>query len=242
MKAFVAEGVCRRYGRQEVLKDFTLSVEAGGLEVLMGPSGSGKSTFLHIAAGLLSADSGSILIGGEDIVKMSDSKATKFRRRHVGVVFQAFNLLNEKTVLQNVLLPLALESRASARRPETIARAESLLARLGLEAKAGARPEELSGGEQQRVALARALIAEPEIILADEPTGNLDASSAKVTCEMLRTVTAGEKSAVLMVTHDPVVAAYANKVHFLNNGRAVDSFSPNGDAALISRRYLETYQ
>ena len=101
--------VSRRYGKQEVLKDFSLSIEAGSFEALMGPSGSGKSTFLHVAAGLLAADAGSVEIGGKDVVKMSDAEATKFRRRHVGVVFQAFNLLNEKTVRENILLPLLLD-------------------------------------------------------------------------------------------------------------------------------------
>ena len=103
MEALKAIGVSRRYGKQEVLKDFSLAIEAGSFEALMGPSGSGKSTFLHIAAGLLAADAGSVEIGGKDVVKMSDSEATKFRRRHVGVVFQAFNLLNEKTVRENYL-------------------------------------------------------------------------------------------------------------------------------------------
>ena len=113
--ALKAEDVCRRYGRQEVLKDFSLSIEAGSFEALMGPSGSGKSTFLHLAAGLLAADAGSIEVGGKDVTKMSDSEVTKFRRRHVGVVFQAFNLLNEKTVRENILLPLALDGAISLR-------------------------------------------------------------------------------------------------------------------------------
>ena len=106
--ALKAEGICRKYGKQEVLKDFSLNIEEGGFEALMSPSGGGKSTFLHIAAGLLAADAGSVLVGGKDIVKMSDAEATKFRRRHVGVVFQSFNLLNEKTVRENVLMPLRL--------------------------------------------------------------------------------------------------------------------------------------
>ena len=115
MNALKAIGVSRRYGKQEVLKDFSLSIEAGSFEALMGPSGSGKSTFLHIAAGLLGADAGSVEIGGEDVTKMSDTAATKFRRRHVGVVFQAFNLLNEKTVRENVLLPIQLDGKSKSK-------------------------------------------------------------------------------------------------------------------------------
>ena len=239
MKALKAEGVCRKYGKQEVLKDFSLSIEAGSFEALMGPSGSGKSTFLHIAAGLLAADAGSVEIGGKDVVKMSDTEATKFRRRHVGVVFQAFNLLNEKTVKENVLLPLKLDGEAKSK-VEVEQRMESLFMLLGLEGVEKKMPEELSGGEQQRVAIARALIAEPEIVLADEPTGNLDAKSAKGICEILKGL--GGKSAILVVTHDPVVAACAKKVHFLKEGRIAASCETAGAAGLVSEKYLETYR
>ena len=240
MKALKANGVCRKYGKQEVLKDFSLELEAGSFEALMGPSGSGKSTFLHIAAGLLGADAGSVEIGGEDVTKMSDSEATKFRRRHVGVVFQAFNLLNEKTVLENILLPLKLDGKTYCRRLADRAPASLLAEELGLANLLDKRPEELSGGEQQRVAIARALIAEPEIVLADEPTGNLDAKSAKDICEILKGLNG--KSAILVVTHDPVVAACAKKVHFLRDGKIAASYETNGDAALVSQKYLETYR
>ena len=240
MEALKASGVCRKYGKQEVLKDFSLSVEAGSFEALMGPSGSGKSTFLHIAAGLLAANAGSVEIGGKDVVKMSDTEATKFRRRHVGVVFQAFNLLNEKTVRENILLPLELDGGARGiARPTVAGRLAELSEKLGIAGLLGKRPEELSGGEQQRVAIARALIAEPEIVLADEPTGNLDAKSAKGICEILKEINA--KSAILVVTHDPVVAACAKKVHFLKDGKIALSFETDGDAAKVSERYLETY-
>jgi len=237
MEALKANGICRKYGRQEVLKDFSLTVEHGSFEALMGPSGSGKSTFLHVAAGLLSADAGSVLIGGQDVVKMSDAAATKFRRAHVGVVFQAFNLLNEKTVRENILMPLRLDGRKSS------PRLDALLSQLGLEAVADKKPEELSGGEQQRVAIARALVAEPDVVLADEPTGNLDAKNAKAICELLKSVNASEKkTAILVVTHDPVVAACAKKVHFLREGRIAATFDTHGDAAEVSKRYLETYR
>ena len=239
MKALKANGVSRNYGKQMVLQDFSLEIESGGFESLMGPSGSGKSTFLHIAAGLLAADAGSVEIGGKDVVRMSDSEATKFRRRHVGVVFQAFNLLNEKTVRENVLLPLKLDGKSKSE-VEVEQRTEALLRLVGLEGMDKKLPEELSGGEQQRVAIARALIAEPEIVLADEPTGNLDAKSAKDICEILRGLNG--KSAILVVTHDPVVAACTKKVHFLKDGKIAASYETNGDAALVSEKYLETYR
>ena len=239
MKALKANGVSRNYGKQMVLQDFSLEIESGGFESLMGPSGSGKSTFLHIAAGLLAADAGSVEIGGKDVVRMSDSAATKFRRRHVGVVFQAFNLLNEKTVRENVLLPLQLDGKSKSE-VEVEQRTEALLRLVGLEGMEKKLPEELSGGEQQRVAIARALIAEPEIVLADEPTGNLDAKSAKDICEILRGLNG--KSAILVVTHDPVVAACTKKVHFLKDGKIAASYETNGDAALVSEKYLETYR
>ena len=251
--ALKAEGICRKYGKQEVLKDFSLNIEEGGFEALMSPSGGGKSTFLHIAAGLLAADAGSVLVGGKDIVKMSDAEATKFRRRHVGVVFQSFNLLNEKTVRENVLLPLELDGVKACSlcggetpppRDSDVARggavsAAQLVAKLGIAGLLEKKPEDLSGGEQQRVAIARALITEPEIVLADEPTGNLDAKSAKDICEILRGLNG--KSAILVVTHDPVVAACAKKVHFLKDGKIAASFETNGDAALVSQRYLEVF-
>ena len=241
--ALKAEGVCRKYGKQEVLKDFGLAIEAGSFEALMGPSGSGKSTFLHIAAGLLAADAGSVEIGGRDVVKMSDSEATKFRRRHVGVVFQAFNLLNEKTVRENILLPIQLDNGfglAAKGRRDGAERLGELAEKLGIVGLLEKKPEELSGGEQQRVAIARALIAEPEIVLADEPTGNLDAKSAKGICEILKGLDG--KSAILVVTHDPVVAACAKKVHFLKDGKITSSFETEGDPAKVSERYLETYK
>ena len=233
-----ASGVCRKYGSQEVLKGFSLSVEAGGFEALMGPSGSGKSTILHIAAGLLSADAGSVRIGGEDVTKMSDAAATKFRRRHIGVVFQAFNLLNEKTVRENIVLPLRLGGRPSAARLASAL--DPLVAALGLADLLEKKPEELSGGEQQRVAIARALVAGPDVVLADEPTGNLDAASAKEICAILKGVDAA--SAILVVTHDPVVAASATRVHFLKDGKIAASCETNGDAARVSQKYLETYR
>jgi|P1105metagenome_2_1110788.scaffolds.fasta_scaffold38128_2 ABC-type lipoprotein export system ATPase subunit len=237
MEALKASGVCRRYGNQEVLKDFSLTVQEGGFEALMGPSGSGKSTFLHLAAGLLSADAGEILVGGRDVVKMGDTEATKFRRRHVGVVFQSFNLLNEKTVRDNIVLPLRLDG---AKVDES--RLASLVSALGIDGILHKKPEELSGGEQQRVAIARALLAEPDVVLADEPTGNLDAKASRAICALLGDLHKSEKSAILVVTHDPQVAAAAQKVHFLKDGKIAASHDTKGDPELVSKLYLETYR
>lgn len=241
MQALKATGICHAYGkggaRVDVLKDFSLELEPGAFEVLMGPSGSGKSTFLHLAAGLLAADAGSIEIGGTEVTRLSDSAAAKFRRRHLGVVFQNFNLLETLTVAENIVLPVRLDHG----KPDQL-RVESLLKKLGLVGKAMRHPGELSGGERQRVAIARALYAQPDVILADEPTGNLDVAAAKEICGLLRTLNAEERSAILLVTHDPVVAASASKVHFLKEGRITASFRPDHSAEEISKRYLEAYR
>ena len=240
MDAIKANGVWRGYGAQEVLKGLDLTLGAGAFEALMGPSGCGKSTFLHLAAGLIAADKGKIEIGGCDITKMGDTAATKFRRRHVGVVFQAFNLLNEKTVLQNILLPLKLDG-VNVRAPAVRERTESIMKELGISDLSGKMPEDLSGGEQQRVAIARALVADPDVVLADEPTGNLDVAAAKGICTLLKGLNRGGKTAILVVTHDPQVAACAEKVHFLKDGVIAASHETEGSAERVSKLYLETY-
>lgn len=236
MTALKAYEVTRKFGAQEVLKGFSLALEEGAFEAIMGPSGSGKSTFLHIAAGLVAADSGSVEIGGKDVTKMSDKAVTIFRRRNIGVVFQAFNLLNEKTIRENILLPAKLD-----RAKVDEGRFGRLVELLGLGGMLGKKPEQLSGGEQQRVAIARALIANPSVVLADEPTGNLDAKSSKGICALLKELNETVKSAILVVTHDPVVAAAAKKVNFLKDGRIVASHETNGDPERVSKLYLETY-
>ena len=241
MDAIEASGVWRGYGAQEVLKGLDLTLGAGAFEALMGPSGCGKSTFLHLAAGLIAADRGTIEIGGRDITRMGDTAATKFRRRHVGVVFQAFNLLNEKTVLQNVLLPLRLDG-VNVRDHEVRERAESVMKELGIADLSGKMPEDLSGGEQQRVAIARALVADPDVVLADEPTGNLDVAAARGICALLKGINRGGKTAILVVTHDPQVAACAEKVHFLKDGAIAASHGTEGSAERVSQLYLETYR
>lgn len=241
MDALKAVGVCRSYGKGEVktdvLNDFSLTLAPGAFEALMGPSGSGKSTFLHLAAGLLAPDAGTIEIGGKSITSMNDAGVTVFRRKHVGIVFQNFNLLESLDVAENIVLPV----RLAHSRPDAD-RLASLVSRLGLEGMEKRHPAELSGGERQRVAIARALFAEPDVILADEPTGNLDVASSHSICSLLAELNRVEKSAVLLVTHDPVVAAVADKVHFLRNGKIAASFDTAHDPAAVSARYLETYR
>lgn len=239
MKALTATGVCRTYGAREVLKDFDLTLVPGAFAALMGPSGSGKSTFLHLAAGLLAADAGTITIGETVITQLGDGAAARFRRRHIGVVFQAFNLLNERTVAENILMPLTLDGKGKTSAAR--ARLAALAERLGLTPHLNKKPEELSGGEQQRVALARALMINPTVILADEPTGNLDAQAAKEICRLLKELNAEEKVAILVVTHDPVVAACAQTAHFLRDGKLAQSIETHGDPTRISQLYLETY-
>ena len=234
--ALTARGVCRAYGRRKVLDGFSIAVGEGEFAALMGPSGSGKSTFLGIAAGLLAADAGTVEVGGKDITAMGDREATVFRRRHIGVVYQAYNLLESATIAENIAMPVRLDRGRVDK-----ARLEGIVAALGLAGCERKRPAELSGGERQRAAIARALFAEPAVVLADEPTGNLDMASARAVCERLRFVNESERSAILLVTHDPVVAANAKTVHFLKEGRIAASFETNHDPAEISRRYLETY-
>ena len=240
MDALKATGLAHAYGkgaaRVDVLKDFNLVLAPGAFEALMGPSGSGKSTFLHLAAGLISPAAGTIEIGGTDVTAMSDSAAARFRRRHVGVVFQGFNLLDALTVAENIVLPVKLDHGRPDRE-----RLAALVKKLGLDGKETRRPPELSGGERQRVAIARALFAEPDVILADEPTGNLDMAASRDFCALLKELNAGEKSAILLVTHDPVVAAAASKVHFLQDGRVAASCETEADAEKVARKYLEVY-
>ncbi len=236
--ALTATGLTHAYGKGatqvDVLKDFSLSLAPGAFEALMGPSGSGKSTFLHLAAGLIGPRAGRIEIGGTDVTALSDSAAAKFRRRHVGVVFQNFNLLDSLTVAENIALPVKLDHG----RPDP-ARLAELVGKLGLSGKETRRPPELSGGERQRVAIARALFAEPDVILADEPTGNLDVAASRALCALLKEINATEKSAILLVTHDPVVAAAASRVHFLKDGHIAASCETDGDAEKVAGKCLE---
>ena len=218
MEALKAEGVSRDFGGRTVLQNFSYTLPAGGFEALMGPSGSGKSTFLHLAAGLLSADAGEIFVGGRDVVKMRDGESARLRRRHVGVVFQAFNLLNEKTVAENIALPLKLDGRKVDR-----ARLDSLARLLGISALLDRRAERLSGGEQQRVAIARALAKNPKLLLCDEPTGALDYVTGKSILKLLQDTCRSTGKTVIVITHNTAITAMADRVIQVRSGQIVSN-------------------
>lgn len=238
-KALEITGLRKTFGSGETavaaVKDAAFSMEAGAFEAIMGPSGSGKSTFLHLVAGLLAPDDGSIKVGGEEITGMADRELTLFRRRRIGLVFQDFNLIPTLTARENIELPLLLDGTASA----NAARIEEIVRLLGLEARLDHLPQNLSGGERQRVAIARALAGAPAIVLADEPTGNLDTPAAHSLCRLLRSLNSELGASILLVSHDPVVAAATDRVHILRDGCFCSSFNPFGDAAAVSSRYVE---
>ena len=221
--------------RVTVLDGVDLKLERGVFDAVMGPSGSGKSTLLHLLAGLITSDGGDIRIGGVSISAMNDNEVTCFRRRRIGLIFQDFNLIPTLTAEENIVLPLLLDRKAPDAKD-----LEALLAKLGLTSRRTHVPFKLSGGERQRVAIARALVTQPDIILADEPTGNLDSPAGRAFCELLRKMNEEDGCTILMVSHDPVVAAAAKRVHLLKDGRFVDCFETRHDAALVSSRYLET--
>jgi len=192
----------------------------GGFTAIMGPSGSGKSTLLHCMAGLDALTSGSVYIGGTDLTTLSDKELTLLRRERLGFVFQSFNLVPTLTAAENITLPLRLGGRqADEQWLDTLVRA------LRIEERLRHRPSELSGGQQQRVAAARAMVARPELIFADEPTGNLDSRSATELLEMTRAAVTGFGQTVVMVTHDARAASYADRVVFLADGRIVESLT-----------------
>jgi putative ABC transport system ATP-binding protein len=196
------------------LDGLTLSLPAGSFTAIMGPSGSGKSTLLQCAAGLDQPTDGQVFVAGEELTGGSETDLTKFRRQRIGFVFQQFNLLPTLTVLQNVTLPLRLAGRRVDRR-----HCRSMLEQVGLGDRLDHRPAELSGGQQQRVAIARALVTEPSVIFADEPTGALDTRSARAILALLQEAVRVYDQTVVMVTHDPVAASYADDVVFLADGR-----------------------
>lgn len=223
--------VSRRYGTAvRALDDVSLSCPAGSWTAVMGPSGSGKSTLLHCAAGLDRVSGGQVVLAGRDVTAASDDVLTELRRRTIGFVFQSFNLVSSLTAEQNVVLPLKL---AGVRVPKS--RARAVLASVGLAERAHHRPRELSGGQQQRVAIARAMISQPAVLFADEPTGALDSNSARTVLELLRHMVSGAGQTILMVTHDPAVAASADAVVFLADGRIVDRLERATTRAVADR-------
>ncbi|MGW9404201.1 ABC transporter ATP-binding protein [Arthrobacter sp. NPDC055585] len=202
------------------LRDVSLAVPAATFTAVMGPSGSGKSTLLQSAAGLDVPDAGQVRLGGTEISRLRGKALTRYRRDHVGFVFQSYNLLPQLTVTANVTLPLLLAGRGTDR-----AWLEYVLGAVGLTGLGGRKPQELSGGQQQRAAIARALITRPDVVFADEPTGALDSGTARQVLELLRHTVSALNQTVVMVTHDPVAASYADTVIFLADGHIDGSIS-----------------
>jgi putative ABC transport system ATP-binding protein len=230
-------GVTKTYGRGEgtvrALDDISLAFQPGTFTAIMGPSGSGKTTLLQCAAGLDRPDRGTVRIGGTELTGMRERRLARLRRESVGFVFQSFNLLPSLTAAQNTILPLRLAGQHPRRRV-----AGEALDRVGLAERAGHRPAQLSGGQQQRVAIARALVTEPDVIFADEPTGALDTRSAREVLGVLRDLTDHDGRTLVMVTHDPVSAAVADRIVFLADGRVVDEIS-GAPAEVVADRLLD---
>ncbi|MEU8729631.1 MULTISPECIES: ABC transporter ATP-binding protein [Streptomyces] len=220
------------YGQGETqvvaLDRVSIDFRQAELTAIMGPSGSGKSTLMHCVAGLDTFSSGSVRIGETELGSLKDKQLTKLRRDKIGFIFQAFNLLPTLTALENITLPMDIAGRKPDKQW-----VDSVIEMVGLSGRLGHRPAQLSGGQQQRVAVARALASRPEIIFGDEPTGNLDSRSGAEVLGFLRNSVRELGQTVVMVTHDPVAAAYADRVVFLADGRIVDEvYGPTADSVL----------
>jgi predicted ABC-type transport system involved in lysophospholipase L1 biosynthesis ATPase subunit len=215
--AIQVEAVKKQYGTLEVLRGVGFSVPAGKLAAVIGKSGSGKSTLLGIVSGLEKADSGRVLLQGQDLSKFDETQMADLRRRAIGIVFQNFNLIPSLSALENVLLPTFFDERTSA--ADRRQRAIELLKQVDLGARMRHRPSELSGGEQQRVAIARALVNGPSILLADEPTGNLDADTGTAVLNLLLEMSRARATTLLIVTHDRDIAGKADMIVGMKDGR-----------------------
>ncbi|MEW4486524.1 ABC transporter ATP-binding protein [Thalassoglobus sp. JC818] len=217
----IVEDVWKTFSRGaspvEALKGINLEVKNGEFIAIMGASGSGKSTLLHAIAGLTRVDSGRILISGQDISELSDSRLTKFRRKHLGIVFQSFNLIPTLSAEDNIRLPASLGEHHEDQ-------VDALLERLGIQDRRNHMPGAMSGGEQQRVAIARALSCQPDLLLADEPTGSLDSVTGQEICKLLRGLCDEEQRTILLVTHEPNVAMWADRVVVLRDGTNLSEF------------------
>jgi len=211
----------KTYGEGETrvvaLDDVSLDLMAGEFTAVMGPSGSGKSTLMHCLAALDTADSGSVMLGDQELTVLKDKALTRLRRDQIGFVFQSYNLVPTLTAKENILLPLAIAGRA----PDQ-GWYDAVIATVSLADRLDHKPNQLSGGQQQRVAVARALVSRPTVVFADEPTGNLDSASGAEVLDLLRRTVDQHGQTVVMVTHDPVAAAYTDRVLFLADGRVVD--------------------
>ncbi|MGH3240948.1 MAG: ABC transporter ATP-binding protein, partial [Spirillospora sp.] len=232
--------IAKVYGRGDAqvvaLDGVTVGIPRGRFTAIMGPSGSGKSTLMHCMAGLDSVDSGAVFIGDTELSRLKDKQLTRLRRDKVGFIFQAFNLVPTLTALENITLPMDI----AGRRPEK-EWLDAVIDTVGLRPRLKHRPSELSGGQQQRVACARALAARPEIIFADEPTGNLDSRSGAEVLGFLRDSVRRMGQTIVMVTHDPSAAAYADQVLFLTDGQIVDTMAaPTAERVLERMKGFET--
>jgi putative ABC transport system ATP-binding protein len=239
--AVSARDVTRRYGEGEsavdALRGVTLDVPRGQFTAVMGPSGSGKSTLMHILAGLDLPTGGTVEIDGRDITTMDDKELTLLRRRHIGFVFQFFNLLPMLSAEENVVLPLSI----AGVKPEQ-ERIDRVLDQVGIRDRRTHRPSELSGGQQQRVAIARALVTEPTVLFADEPTGNLDSKTGDEILALLRSAVDAYEQTAMMVTHDPVAAAIADRVLFLADGLVVSDLEKPTEAQIITAMKEATHR
>jgi putative ABC transport system ATP-binding protein len=228
-----ARDVTRRFGEGDTavdaLRGVSLEVQQGKLTAVMGPSGSGKSTLMHILAALDRPTSGEVWIAGTKLGELNDTETTKLRRKHIGFVFQFFNLLPMLTAEENIVLPLTI----AGEKPERQWR-EQLLKTVGLDDRRNHRPAELSGGQQQRVAIARALISKPTVVFADEPTGNLDSKTGAEILELLRSSVEELNQTTVMVTHDPYAAAIADRILFLGDGLIVRDMPRAEPGAVIA--------
>ena len=221
-------------GLVHALDGVTVDIQPGQFTAVMGPSGSGKSTFMNLAAGLDDPTSGEVWVAGQPLHALDDDGRTVLRRTHVGFVFQAYNLVPTLSALENVLLPFELAGRRLG--AEERAWVDTLMRSLGLADRATHRPGELSGGQQQRVAIARALASRPQILVADEPTGNLDTRSSREVLALLRTASREYHQTIAMVSHDPVAASYADRILVIADGRIVGdhpSLTPQQIADLL---------
>jgi putative ABC transport system ATP-binding protein len=223
--------VCKTYqmGSVEVqaLRNVNFEVQSGEFVAIMGPSGSGKSTLLHLLGGLDVPTSGEIVLAGENLADLDDDQITIVRRRKVGFIFQFYNLLPTLSAAENVALPLLIDGQAAA---EHLVQIGNLMNLVGLADRQEHRPDQLSGGQQQRVAIARAFANQPEIVLADEPTGNLDSSAGEVILELLQKTCKELSATIVMVTHDVRAASYADRVVFLKDGQIVHQLGENGES------------
>ena len=227
-----ADTLSKIYGEGEAevraLDGVSVAFETGRFTAIMGPSGSGKSTLMHICAGLDSATSGTVSLGDTDLTTLGDGDLTRLRRDRVGFIFQAFNLVPTLTALENITLPIDI----AGRKPDQ-EWLDKIIDMVGLRDRLRSKPNQLSGGQQQRVAAARALVTRPEIIFADEPTGNLDSRAGAEVLAFLRESADVYGQTVVMVTHDPTAASYAHRVIFLADGRIVDEMTePSADRVL----------